>query len=103
VAEGFVTVARVGEIEEGAGKPFEIGGRMVAVFFDGSNYFAADDACPHQGAPLCDGIVEPGAVTCTLHGWRFRLTDGCWDENPRVRVWTYPVRVVGDEIQVSVG
>jgi nitrite reductase (NADH) small subunit/3-phenylpropionate/trans-cinnamate dioxygenase ferredoxin subunit len=41
-------------------------------------------------------------VTCLWHGWRFSLEDGRWLDSPRTCVGTYPVRVVGDEIQVSV-
>jgi nitrite reductase (NADH) small subunit/3-phenylpropionate/trans-cinnamate dioxygenase ferredoxin subunit len=98
----FQTVARVGEIPEGEGRPFEVAGRMIAVFLEGGRYFALDDACPHQGAPLCDGIVGDKSVTCTWHGWRFSLEDGRWLDSPRTRVGTYPVRVEGDEIQVAV-
>jgi nitrite reductase (NADH) small subunit len=100
--QGYHTVARVGEIVEGQGQPFEVGGRVIAVFLEEGTYFAVDDACPHKGAPLCDGIVMDRTVTCTWHGWRFSLTDGRWADNPRVRIATHPVRIVGDEIQVRV-
>jgi nitrite reductase (NADH) small subunit/3-phenylpropionate/trans-cinnamate dioxygenase ferredoxin subunit len=102
LAEVFQTVARVGEVLEGQGRSFEVAGRMVAVFLDEGQYYAIDDACPHRGAPLCDGIVFDRSVTCTWHGWRFSLVDGRWVDNPRTRVGVYPVRVVGDEIQVAV-
>lgn len=98
----FRTVARVGEIPEGQGRFFDVDGVIVAVFLDGGEYYAMDDACPHQGAPLSDGIVSDKTVTCSWHGWRFSLEDGRWLDSPRTRVTTYPVRVVGDEIQVSV-
>ena len=99
--QDFRTVARVGEVPDGAGRPFEVDGRMIAVFRDGDAYFAADDECPHQGTTLWDGAVCDGSVTCRWHGWRFALADGSWVENPRIRVPTHPVRVVGDEIQVA--
>ncbi|HEV3168637.1 MAG TPA: Rieske 2Fe-2S domain-containing protein [Isosphaeraceae bacterium] len=99
--ETFHTVARVGDIPEGEGRAFEVKGRMVAVFLDEGSYFAIDDTCPHQGAPLSDGIVCEKSVTCTWHGWRFSLEDGRWLDSPRTRVDTYRVRVVGDEIQVA--
>jgi nitrite reductase (NADH) small subunit len=102
VAETYHTVARVGEIVEGRGQAFEVAGRVIAVFLDEGTYYAIDDACPHKGAPLCDGIVFDRSVTCTWHGWRFSLVDGRWLDSPRTRVDTYPVRVVGDEIQVAV-
>ncbi len=100
----FQTVAQVGEIAEGQGLACEVNGRMIAVFLDKGTYYAMDDACPHQGAPLSDGVVSDGCVTCTWHGWRFGLQDGRWLDSPKSRtmVATYPVRVVDDQIQVSV-
>ena len=101
-AETFHTVARVGEIPESQGRVVEVEGRMIAVFLDEGKYYAIDDACPHQGAPLSDGIVFDKSVTCTWHGWRFSLVNGRHLDGSRCRVATYPVRVVADEIQVAV-
>jgi nitrite reductase (NADH) small subunit len=100
----YHTVARLGEIIEGRGLPVEIAGRSIAVFRDAGCYYATDDTCPHKGAPLCDGIVFDQSVTCTWHGWRFSLQDGRLLDGPRARarIVTYPVRVVGNEIQVAV-
>lgn len=103
-SETFKTVAKVGEIVEGQGLACEVDGQMVAVFLEQGKYYAIEDSCPHQGAPLSDGIVFDKCVTCTWHGWRFSLEDGRWMDSPksRTRVASYPVRVEGDEIQVSV-
>lgn len=100
--QNFRTVARVGDVPEGGGVPVEVGDRMVALFLDGGSYYALDDVCPHQGMPLNDGLVMDRTVTCSWHGWRFGLEDGRWLDSPRIGVGTYPVRVVGDEIQVAV-
>ena len=100
----YHTVALVGEIAEGRGIPVVILGREIAVFLDEGNYYAIDNACPHKGAPLCDGIVFDKTVTCTWHGWRFSLEDGRWIDSPtsRRRTGCYPVRVEDDQIQVGV-
>lgn len=98
----YQTVAKVGEIPEGQGRVFEVDGRMIAVFQDEGEYYAMDDACPHQGAPLSDGLVADKTVICTWHGWRFSLETGRHLEGSRCRVTTYPVRVEGDEIQVGI-
>jgi nitrite reductase (NADH) small subunit/3-phenylpropionate/trans-cinnamate dioxygenase ferredoxin subunit len=98
----YHTVARVGDIAEGQGRPFDIQGRVVAVFLDAGHYYAIDDACPHRGAPLCDGIVFDRSVTCTWHGWRFSLEDGRWLDSPRIRIGTYKVRIEGNAIQVAI-
>jgi nitrite reductase/ring-hydroxylating ferredoxin subunit len=72
----FHTVAQVGELAEGQGMPVEVDGRMIALFLDGGQYYAMDDCCPHQGAPLSDGIVYEKSVECSWHGWRFSLESG---------------------------
>lgn len=97
----YVPVASIGEVPEGEGRAFEADGRMIAVFLQNGTYFAMDDCCPHQGAPLSDGEVQDGVVTCAWHGWRFGLADGRWLDSPRTCVTTYPVRVIGDRIEVG--
>ncbi len=98
----FQTVARIGDLKDGEGRPVQLADRDIALFRDGDRYFAIDDACPHKGIPLSDGIVHQGTVTCTWHGWMMSLESGCYLANPRIRVTTYPVRVEGDEIQIQV-
>ncbi len=94
-------VAAVGEIPEGAGRAFEVDGRMIAVFLQGGTYFALDDSCPHQGAPLSDGDICDKTVTCKWHGWRFSLEDGRWLDSPRTQVPAHPVRVLDGRIEVG--
>ena len=97
----FVTVAKVGAIPEGAGATFHVGDRLVAVFNHGGQYHAIDDICPHMGASLGAGRMdEDGVVTCPWHAWHFSACDGTWCDNPRIKIDSFDVRVVGDEIQV---
>ena len=98
----FTRVARSGEIPAGEGRVYEVSGRLVAVFFDGRDYSAIDDLCPHMGASLGTGPLRDGVVTCPWHAWRFRLCDGAWCDNPKLKVDVFEVRVVGDAIEVRV-
>jgi nitrite reductase (NADH) small subunit/3-phenylpropionate/trans-cinnamate dioxygenase ferredoxin subunit len=98
----YITVCKVGDLEPGVGRAFAVNGRMVAVFFVNGSYYAIDDFCPHMGASLAGGHVENGVVTCPWHAWRFALCDGTWCDSPRIKIDTFPVRVVGDEVQVLV-
>ncbi len=98
----FQTVGRVGDIPEGTSKAVEVGNKLIALFHQGGEYYAIDDVCPHMGASLSGGEVADGVVTCPWHAWRFRLTDGAWADNPRLKIGCYPVRVVGEEIQVQI-
>ena len=101
MAEQYQNVASVGEVVEGQGFPVEVNGRPIAVFLAEGQYYAIDDTCPHQGAPLCDGLVAGKSVTCTWHGWRYSLEDGRRLDASRGKVGTYPVRVRDGEIQVG--
>lgn len=98
----FHTVCKVGELTEGEGKTVEVANKLLAVFRVDGQYFAIDDMCPHMGASLSGGYVEDGIVTCPWHAWRFRLNDGAWADSPRVKIGCYPVRIAGDQVQVSV-
>jgi nitrite reductase (NADH) small subunit/3-phenylpropionate/trans-cinnamate dioxygenase ferredoxin subunit len=97
----FHPVAKVGSIPEGAGATFAIGDRLIALFFVDGRYWAIDDLCPHMGASLGAGYVENGTVTCPWHAWRFKIADGTWCDNPKLKIGAYEVRVIGDEILVD--
>lgn len=101
MAENFQTVAQVNEVEEGRGLPVEVDGRPIAVFLSNGEYYAIDDSCPHNGAPLCDGLVTGKELTCSWHGWMFNLETGKRLDSGRGKVGTYPVRVVDGVIQVG--
>jgi nitrite reductase (NADH) small subunit len=99
----FVTVAKVGDIPSGEGRAFEVDEQMVAVFNNDGEYLAIDDMCPHMGASLASGYFESAdcTVTCPWHAWRFDTRAGTWCDNRRLKIDTYQVRIVADEIQVA--
>ena len=94
-------VCRIDQLPDGQSGTITVAGKAVAVFRAGDDYRAIDDACPHMGASLAGGCVEDGVVTCPWHFWRFRLDDGAWADNPRLKVGAYPVRVAGGAIYVE--
>ena len=99
----YETVGRVEDFEQGKGQAIPVNGRMIAVFRTGDDFYAIDDLCPHMGASLAEGYVdEDNTVACPWHAWRFRIQDGTWCDNPRVKTDAFPVRVVDGEVQVLV-
>jgi nitrite reductase (NADH) small subunit/3-phenylpropionate/trans-cinnamate dioxygenase ferredoxin subunit len=98
----YQTLCRVSDLAVGGSKVVEAGNKLVAVFHQADGFHAIDDVCPHMGASLGSGYVEDGIVTCPWHAWRFRLADGTWADCPRIKIGCYPVRIVGDEVQVLV-
>lgn len=101
----FQNVAKVNQIPEGEGRSFPVNGTMVGVFQHQGEFFAINDFCPHQGAILSDShVAEDGSVMCPWHAWCFSIKDGSWLDTPgsKLKAASYPVRVQGDDIQVSV-
>ncbi|OYP29835.1 nitrite reductase small subunit NirD [Rhodopirellula sp. MGV] len=97
----FESVGKVSDFEKGRGRAVPVDGRMVAVFRqDDGHWYAIDDLCPHMGASLAEGYVEGNSVTCPWHAWRFCVADGTWEDNPRVKVDCFEVKVEGDEVFV---
>ena len=98
----FYPVCRVSDLAEGEARMVQAADKLIAVFCHEGQYFAIDDTCPHMGDSLSRGYVEKGIVTCPWHAWRFRLSDGAWADNPRIKIGCYPIRVMDGEIQVEV-
>ena len=99
----FQTVCEVGDIAEGEARMVMLGGTRIAVFHVAGRFFAIADECPHAGASLAHGLVEGDTVRCRIHHWRFSLCDGTYldEDQPRCNARSYPVRVVGREVQVA--
>lgn len=102
-------ICRVSELGPGECKIVEVG-RSIGVFNVHGVYYALRNLCPHQGAPLCRGIItgttqpsQPGEfiwrkdgeiLRCPWHGWEFDITNGRSIFNPhKLRVKTYDVTV----------
>ncbi len=97
----FRTACKLKDLHEGLGRTVWIDDKPIALFRVNEEIYAIDDTCPHMGASLAGGYVEGGVVTCPWHAWRFRLADGAWADNPRIKIGCYPVRVEGGEIQIQ--
>lgn len=71
----------------------------IAVFRTVDNeVFAIDDACPHKGGPLSEGIVHGRSVTCPLHNMVLRLDTGLAQGADIGTVNTYPIRIADGRI-----
>lgn len=64
------------ELQDGQAKSIAVGRRSVAVVRNGAEYFAIEDICTHDGAPLTGGEVEGNEIICPRHGARFCLRTG---------------------------
>jgi nitrite reductase (NADH) small subunit len=96
MSEHWIRIARYDDLPEREGRMVVIGEREIALFNLGDRVLATDNRCPHQGGPLCDGIVTGEAVVCPLHGWKVSLDDGCVQRpaSEAHQVRTYPTSIV---------
>lgn len=84
------------------GRSFDIAGRSIAIFRTRAGTFhATDNACPHAGAPLADGIIAGNCIVCPFHGRRFNLDSGQCDEQSLTELTTYRTSTDEDWIVVN--
>lgn len=77
-------------------------GTRVALANVEGTFHAIDNTCTHRGCSLADGVLEEATVRCACHGSRFDVTTGALLNGPAEEpVRSYPVRVVGDEVQID--
>ena len=100
----WVRVARRGDLSAGEVIGVEIGGRSIAIYDCGGEVFVTDNICTHAQANLSDGWLDGTMIECPLHAARFDVRTGAVLDPPATEdLKTYPVRVVGDAIEVKLG
>ena len=98
----FIKAISVDEVKPGHSKVVSVNGKELAIFNIHGKFFAADNACPHEGGPLGEGDIEENIVVCPWHGWRFNIEDGKSLTVPGKAAKTYKVKVKGNDIFVDV-
>ena len=75
---------RVADADEITATPRRVlaGEAPVIVLRDAGELVALDARCPHRGAPMDEGEVRDGCITCPWHGSVFRVTDGSLVQGP---------------------
>jgi nitrite reductase (NADH) small subunit len=74
--DGFQAVLHAGALSPGTGRTVVAADHAIALFFVNGAYFAIDDACTHEDAPLGEGEMEDNIVICPYHDWRYDVTTG---------------------------
>ena len=97
----FIRVSASDALPPGSARAFPVGRYDVAVFHVDGEYFALENACPHQGGPIADGWIEERTVTCPWHAWCFDLQTGKMTLGDFAWIPRFEVRVEGDGIYVA--
>lgn len=100
----FVKIGTTQEFEAlEAAKRVEAAGHRIAIFILAGKYWAIEDTCPHRGGPLSEGMLAEDEVICPWHGSRFNVKTGAVLTPPAQRnVKSFPVRIVGTDVEVQV-
>lgn len=71
-AENWYPVFYLDDLERTEPQRFTLLDRDLVIWWDGSDWRAFADRCPHRLAPLSEGrIAEDGLLECPYHGWAF--------------------------------
>lgn len=88
-----------------------LGEDVVVVRDTDGAYVCIQERCPHRGASLYFGFLEPDGIRCCYHGWKFDCTTGACIERPfesarppdGLRLRAYPVEQLGGLLFVYMG
>jgi nitrite reductase (NADH) small subunit len=100
--DGLVRICGVGELPpEGGLREFKAGAQLLCVAVLNGKVRALDNACPHHGGPLGEGVLENGKVICPWHAYAFDLETGISADDPEERVRVFEVTVAGEDVLVQ--
>ena len=103
-------VAKAEDIAPGERLEVSVGNRDIAIFNVDGGFYALANRCPHEGGPLCGGLITGIALSdgpndyrisrkgefirCPWHGWEFDIKTGqSWCDPKSVRARQFNVRV----------
>jgi naphthalene 1,2-dioxygenase ferredoxin component len=100
---GWVRAAARGDLREGDVLGVVVAGKAIALYDVDGVVYATDNICTHAYAHLSDGWLDGDAIECPLHAARFDVKTGKVLSPPASEdLKTYPVRVVGDAIELKI-
>lgn len=104
-------------VPDGGHAVVTVEGRSIGIYRLGDSYYAINNYCPHQGAPMCAGLVSgttlPSGVyeyeygnageiiRCPWHGWEFNIRTGKSLFSEKIWVKTYQVTVENGRVYVD--
>jgi 3-phenylpropionate/trans-cinnamate dioxygenase ferredoxin subunit len=95
-------VANVADIAPGTTKRVVLDGQEILICNVDGNFFAIEDVCTHDGAPLDQGELDGKCIVCPRHGATFDVRTGEALTLPAViPLSTYAVELKDGEILVG--
>tara|TARA_S200000501_G_C20861174_1_gene759814 strand:+ start:1562 stop:1945 length:384 start_codon:yes stop_codon:yes gene_type:complete len=118
--EKWLNATKVSKLRAGKKKMVTVGKKLVLLINFEGEYFATEALCRHMRWPLAWGAkVKDDCIRCPLHQTTHKIDDGSlveWSPFPLIPAYgkligkfskqkdlrTYPIRVLGDMIQVYI-
>ena len=100
------------DVPEGGRLVVDAGEKTIGVFRVEGRLYAYENTCPHQGGPVCQGLIIPAVnetlddqrastgfafneddmrIVCPWHGFEFSIKTGCHPASARIKL--LPVNV----------
>jgi len=100
--DNFADLSALNDLRNHTGSPSRraFDGKWIALFCDGDQIFAIDDVCLRCRASLTKGALAGTVVTCSC-GWRYDVEYGQVLGFPRLRIHTYPVKLIAGRVLVG--
>lgn len=97
-------VATLEQVPVGAMREVVVNDTRYVIYNVGGTIYASSGRCPHAGAPLAQGFLESGEITCPLHMWGFDVRTGeCLTDPDWSWLEVFPVRVEDGAVYLIVG
>ncbi len=118
--EKWLNATKVSKLRVGKKKMVTVGKKLVLLINFEGEYFATEALCRHMRWPLAWGAkVKDDCIRCPLHQTTHKIDDGSlveWSPFPLIPAYgkligkfskqkdlrTYPIRVLGDMIQIYI-
>ena len=99
----YQQVASLDEVPAGKTLTVMIEGNEILLCHTSEGLFAVDNMCTHAAARLCEGRLRGQRILCPMHGAAFDVRSGEALSRPAsVPLRSYPIKLVGDEIHLSI-
>ena len=100
----------------------DIGDLTIGIFRTGGRLYAYENTCPHQGGPVCQGLIIPAVrevltpeqmatgyafdesdlrIVCPWHGYEFSIETGRHPGCAEVHLRSFPVHEENGVVYVS--
>jgi nitrite reductase/ring-hydroxylating ferredoxin subunit len=91
------------DVPAGEMRPFTVEGYSLVIINTGTDVYAMENRCPHQGAPLSEGEIVDDCVCCHEHGWLVDLDTGMVLNRDGEMAATFPVTIKDGDVYVQLG